>query len=479
MNNINKNKNDRPHIVMIVPRGEAVKNFLYSDTLRVLSENARVTLLSVVNDEAILAHFRLFTNHIIPLKYHPERRLVTYLRTLVYYAHYRWLWSEKAKTDWEWHNATASTKWEKLRWLLIRGLAFSLANRHILEFLTSVEQYASWALRPNDYFLNLFKNLKPDLVFNGSHIHGPAGELPAKIAHRLGIPTVGFIFSWDNLTSRSRIFVPYDYYLVWNEQMRDQLLDMYPKIRPDRVTITGTPQFDFHFRPEYWLEREELCKRIGIDPKYPFLLYTTGMAHNWFDEHKIVELVIRLLNNKGGLPKSQLVVRTYIKDTSPEMRAIAARNIPGVVFPPVLWEEKWFTPLHEDLLIYTNLVRHASLGINAASTVSLELLMLDKPVINFGFDPPGSNLAHHDRYVRHLEYDHYRPVAKSGAVMVAMSEKDMADMLHVGLTQPKHNSEKRRQFIQSMFGNTLDGKSGKRVAECLLKLSASHVSNNR
>ena len=122
-------------------------------------------------------------------------------------------------------------------------------------------------------------------------------------------------------------------------------------------------------------------------------------------------------------------------------------------------------------MIYTNLIRHASLGINAASTVSLELLMHGKPVINFGFDPPGSKLAHHDRYVRHLKYDHYRPVAESGAVMVAMSEKDMAEMLYKGLTQPKADSEKRHQFIHKMFGDTLDGNSGRRVAEHILKLA--------
>ena len=45
--------------------------------------------------------------------------------------------------------------------------------------------------------------------------------------------------------------VPYDYWLVWHEGMKRQLLGIYPKIKPENVFVTGTPQMDFHFRPEY------------------------------------------------------------------------------------------------------------------------------------------------------------------------------------------------------------------------------------
>ena len=44
-------------------------------------------------------------------------------------------------------------------------------------------------------------------------------------------------------------------------------------------------------------------------------------------------------------------------------------------------------PLYKDLYIFTNLLRYASIGINAASTVSIELMIHNKPVINLGFDP--------------------------------------------------------------------------------------------
>ena len=142
-----------------------------------------------------------------------------------------------------------------------------------------------------------------------------------------------------------------------------------------------------------------------------------------------------------------------------------------VVFPRVLWDAKWETPLYEDLTMYSSLVRHAALSINAASTVSLEFLMLEKPVINLDYDPPGSNLPRCLGYSRHINFDHYKPVAESGAVMVARSESDMRNMLIRGLTQPEADSDVRRSLVKNMFGETLDGCSGKRVAERLITLA--------
>jgi len=461
---------NKPHIVFIVPRGEAVRNFLYSDTLKVLSGDARVTLLSVIDDEKFLGAFTSPADKVIPLKSYNEKAMVLNLRGIIQEAHYRWIWTEAAKIHAKVCDARAKTAFAKVKRFFLRGLYRLLANRPALEALTGIEGWASWVLRPDDELVEFFKTLKPDLVFNSSHIHGPAGELPAKTAYRLGIPTAGFIFSWDNLTTRSRITVPYNYYLVWNKGMKDELLKIYPSTKAKDVFVTGTPQFDFHFKPEFWLSRQDLCKKTGLDPDRPFIFYTTGVAEHFPEEHRTVEMIAGLLDQLDISPRPQLAVRTYVKGTSPEMTALSKKNLPGVIFLPVFWKEEQFTPMHEDLAIYTSLLRHCAMGVNAASTVSLELMMHDKPVINLGFDPPGSDLPHYLHWVRHIRLDHYRPIAESGAVMVAYSVDDMPKMLLKGLKEPQAGSERRRQFIREMFGDTLDGNSGRRVAEELIRL---------
>lgn len=461
----------KPHIVLVVARGEAVRNFLYSDTLPALSEKARVTLLSRVDHGEVIQRAQPYVDRVIPLAEYPEVRLVVAHRNTLHYAHLRWLWSEAAKYYWGQNQARTRSLPGRLRWAWNRSMAGLLAHPPILEWMTRLDEFLSWKLRPTRQLDQIFTELQPDLVFNCSHIHGPHADLPMRIAYRLGFPTAAFIFSWDNLTSRSRIFVPYDYYLMWNEEMKALLLAQYPFLDARQVLVTGTPQFDFHFKPEFLLTRQELCARLGLDASRPFILYSTGMDTDFPHEHKFVEAVIHYLKNAPLQPRPQLVVRTYIKGTSPEMQALAERREPDVVFPPILWDKQWIMPLHEDLSIYTSLLHHASLGINAASTVSLELMMLDKPVINIGMEPPGSSLPHYTRFSRHVEYEHYRPVVLSGGVMVARSMEELRRMLQQGLQHPQEGREARRRFIRQMFGDRLDGRSGWRVAESLIELA--------
>lgn len=463
----------RPLVVLVVPRGEAVRNFLYSDTLRLLSEQARVVVLSVITNEAILAKARPFVEEIILIEEYPVHPLASYLRALTENAHDRWLWSKVAQNNWEHRTRRARQQGgvQRLQWLAVAASSRLLGNNPCLHALTSLEQSLQWRLRTTRKYDELFSRLKPDLVFNGSHIHGFAGELPLRVAQRMGIPTAGFIFSWDNLTSRSRVMVPYDYWLVWHEGMKKQLLGIYPRIKPENVFVTGTPQMDFHFRPELVMSREELARRIGIDPARPFILYTTGIDHHFPKEHLHVELVIRLLKELDLPVRPQLVVRNYIKGTSPEMKALSERKMEDAVFPPMLWDMAWATPRPEDLELYCSLLRHAAMSINAASTVTLEFLLIDKPVINLDFDPPGSNLAPCDGFKRHIRFDHFWPVAESGASMVAQSEDDMRRMLIQGLTEQGAGSRERERFIQEFFGSTADGRAGARVAETLLRLA--------
>jgi hypothetical protein len=462
-------------VVIVAGRGEVIRNFLFSDTLPRLAEDAEVTVLSVVDDEEFLGRVRAHVpaEAIVTLADLPPPRLATYVRTLTENAHDRWLWSAVARNNWELRDRRARQRGRLGRRRLLKLVARALARRPALEALTALEQALTYRLRPTRAFDDLFARLRPDLVFNGSHIHGQAAELPLRVAHRMGLRTAGFVFSWDNLTSRSRIFVPYDDYLVWNDGMRRQLLEIYPRIPENRVHATGTPQFDYHFKPEFRLPREELCRRIGVDPGRPFVLYTTGIDNHFFDEHLHVERVAKLL---AGTPqKPQLVVRTYVKGTSAEMKALARRGLPDVAFPPVGWHERWHTPHYDDLAVYTSLLLHCALGVNAASTVSLELMIFDKPIVNLRFDPPGSELPWCLGYERHILFDHFRPVAESGATMVARSDEDLKRMLTRGLSEPLADSKMRREFLSRMFGDLLDGRAGRRVAERLLTLARNDV----
>ncbi|MFN0086390.1 MAG: hypothetical protein ACKVX9_13465 [Blastocatellia bacterium] len=460
-------------ITVILPRGETYRNFVYSGVLRELSARAEVTLLAVYPNEEVRGVLAAEVGRALPLQEHRDRWVPRFLREILDMSHGRLLWSGAARERWRLRDAEADTP---LKWLKRWGrklIALPFANPVGLRILSKAERAASRWLRTSDEYLALFREMRPSLVFNASHAHSVNAIQAVQAAQWLGIPTATFIFSWDNLTSQGRIILPYDYYLVWNEHLRKQLLEIYPRIRPENVFVTGTPQFDTHFQPAYHWSREEFCARVGADPSRPIVFYSTGMANHVPGEPRIVGNIAAMLREIPVPARPQLLVRVSPKDPTGRFEQMK-RELPEVLFPEVPWDARWLTPKPEDAYLLVNSLRHAAVGINVGSTISLELCMFDKPVINVGYNPPGLDISPVD-IPRYYHFDHYRPIVESGAVRLARSEEEMRALLIDALTAPEADSAKRKRLIQSMFGDTLDGRSGRRVVDCLLALSAGNT----
>jgi hypothetical protein len=455
----------RQRVVVILPRGETIRNFVYTNALDLVAQEADLTLLSVIPDEK----FRdLLADRYKDVREMVESRdswKVRITRDLLDVAHGKWLWSAAARERWRLRDLEADTLSKRFKRLGKKIASYPFASRAGLDLLSNIECRFSRASASTDRYAKLYERLKPSLVFNSSHIHSRIALPAVHAARRLGIPTATFLFSWDNLTSQGRIMPPYDYYLVWNEAIRDQLLSIYRTIRPEQVFVTGTPQFDFHFNEEFYWSREEFCRRVGAAPDRPLVLYSTGMAHHMPDEPLIVERIADMLGGMKEFGPPQLMVRVYAKDTTSRFEDLKGRR-PDILFPPVPWESAWLTPRFEDNYILTNTLRHSALGINIASTISLEMCMFDKPVINVAYNPPTVARERLDNG-RFYSFEHYRPVVESGAVRVAWSESEMEKMILDALANPHRDQSLRRAFINEMFGDTLDGRSAERIAERL------------
>ena len=459
-------------LVALLPRGESIRNFVFSGMLDTLAARRRVRVFSVVPN----AHFR----EDLAARYGPvqdlappqEPRAVRIVRELLDLAHGRWLGSEAARERWRLRDleAAGGSKWLKRR--LKTTACRPFANRAGLELLSTIEASLGRRSAAGTDYTRLLGDLRPRLVFNSSHVHGGAAIPAVRAAQRLGIPTAAFIFSWHNLTSQGRIMPQYDYYLVWNDAIRDQILGMYRRVTPDRVFVTGTPQFDFHFRPDYWWSRETFCRAVGADPTRPIVLYCTGMANHMPGEPAIVERIADILAGLGEFGPPQLLVRVYPKDLTGRFEKMKQRR-PDILIPDIPWEAAWLTPKLEDAYLLTNMLRHAAAGCNVASTVSLELCMFDKPVINIGYNPPGRRTDPVD-FARYYRFEHYRPVVESGAVEVAGDEAELRRMLVVALAHPAARSRERRLLISRFFGPSLDGGASGRVAGALEEIMERH-----
>jgi len=456
-------------LAVIFPRGEVIRNFVYTgmlDRLGVESELHLLTIAPGVEFEEMLAGK---CDSIYPLTEAEDKWIVRIQREIIDTAHNRWIWSRAAKERSRLRDQEAQTVRQKIIRRIKKIISFPVANRLGLKALSSLERMSSRLFRTSNEYTELYKKIRPGLVFNASHVHSRNATQAVEAAQWLGIPTATFIFSWDNLTSQGRIMLPYDYYLVWNEGLKKQLLEIYEWIKPENVFVTGTPQFDYHFQEKYYLNKEEYCDEIGADPNRPIVLYATGMANHMPGEPDIVEGIADILAEFPEDEKPQLVLRVYAKDLTGRFDELRQRR-PDIIFADPLWESAWLTPKYEDSYALINALRHCSLGINVASTVSLELCMFDKPVINVGYNPPSVS-EHELSYADYYEFDHYKPVVESGAVRVAWNINEMRELIKNSLNTPTQHKKQRRELITSMFGSTLDGNSSGRVARAILQVA--------
>ena len=109
--------------------------------------------------------------------------------------------------------------------------------------------------------LTTLEKEKPDFVFCTNQ-RPMLAVAPILAAQDLGIPTATFIFSWDNLPKATKI-IETDYYFVWSNHMKNELLYYYPHLKENQVLVTGTPQFETHTEKELLLSKEVFFSAIA------------------------------------------------------------------------------------------------------------------------------------------------------------------------------------------------------------------------
>jgi hypothetical protein len=148
---------------------------------------------------------------------------------------------------------------------------------------------------------------RPDVLFASPYILPGSAELDyVKAARALGIPTVVSVLSWDNLTTKGTFHVLPDHVLVWNEPIRQEAVRIHG-VPDERITTTGAPTFDFWFDMEPADDRAAFCRRVGLPPEHPYVLYICSSVFIAGDETGLVRELVRTLRDRAGRPVGVLV----------------------------------------------------------------------------------------------------------------------------------------------------------------------------
>ena len=95
---------------------------------------------------------------------------------------------------------------------------------------------------------------------------------PILAAQDLKIPTITFIFSWDNLP-KGTLVVSSDYYFVWSAFMKLELLKYYPHIEEHQIKVTGTPQFECHYNTIFD-SKETFFKKYNLNLERKYICFS-------------------------------------------------------------------------------------------------------------------------------------------------------------------------------------------------------------
>jgi hypothetical protein len=312
------------------------------------------------------------------------------------------------------------------------------------------------------------RQLSPDLVWSTVNIEADFERAYILAARDLKIPVVNAILSFDNLTSKPA-HLTYDHYLVWNRRMKDQLLRFYPQVSHDQVTITGTPQFDFHRRPEFLWSRHDTLECLGLPPGARYFLYTTTAKRLAPAEPDLVLGIAQRMHMHETLKDCWLVVRPHpLEDWGRWEGVLDCSDHIALSYPwdSVPDEERWTLTTPSDQAKLVSSLAHAVACLNVASTTAIDAAILDRPVIGVRFDE--EEQAPRDIIYEGYDADHYRPLVESSGLRVARDWSELMNLMLQAINQPGRDQEARARMVAQECG-VVDGRAAERVVDALLE----------
>jgi hypothetical protein len=319
-------------------------------------------------------------------------------------------------------------------------------------------------------YWKLLKDDQPSHVFF-THQRPPFLAPFLYATQQLKIPTSTFIFSWDNLASKGRMLGTFNHFLVWSDLMKEELLYFYPKAHSETVKVVGTPQFEPYVMPKYQTTAEEFYAKFNLDASLKTICYSCADVSIGGNDPIVIKSIAKAIRNNEINSKVQLLVRTSPAEDDSRFKKVREEfpeihwNVPKWILTRENHAESWSqrVPSEEDIKDLRSLLEYVDVNVNMCSTMSLDFMLFDKPVINTVFGNPDNGLYDDQRF---LNFGHYKKVVESQSVTIAQNEIELINQINMALTNPKERTVQRKAMIDFQISEPLEGTS-KRIASVL------------
>jgi hypothetical protein len=337
-------------------------------------------------------------------------------------------------------------------------------------------------LNRSKHVKRLLRELKPDLLV----LPNPFGtEETVYLLHalELDIPVVCQMLSWDNVTAKGTPLLMPDYFISWGPIMTQEIVSLYQFPR-EKVFECGVPHFDVYSRVDELIPRQRLLSKLNLSPDRPYIFYGTVASMLCPNELEILSWLVDRINTDGFAEPCSLIIRPHPQMLSgmyasngnelEELKALAgprvALNIPPIVSERLAWDLQ-----KDDMRHLASLLAGSAMCLNASSTLCLDACMLDRPVINIGFD--GYQMLPYQKSARRvLDFVHMAKLLSLKGIRVARAFGELEQHINAYLRDPSLDRSGRLVSARQECGPA-DGQAADRVANVLLQLAGRRSTN--
>jgi hypothetical protein len=347
---------------------------------------------------------------------------------------------------------------------------------NVLKFRFS--NYAKKVFKEEEYLLNndinylnlvrRISDLNIDAVFTVTPFHQQE-DFVLRACKMLGKKMITSILSFDNITKRGWIPVPYDVYMVWNKYNAAELERIYPDAIKNNVHITGAPQFDFYYDSSYIMSREAWLQQTGLkDIKGKIILYAGGPAAILPNETQYVRTLAEAIH-KGIIPRDTTILfRCHPIDRIERWREALAD------FDNIVFESSWTGSeklvnaniTDSDIIKLCSTLAYTDVHINFCSTMTVDGSAYHKPQIAPYYDDVDKKNEKRLQYI--YEQEHFLPILNTGGLALAHSKEQLIQLVNRALETPCQFNRQSTKIVEEIITYT-DGHSTDRVIKIIQK----------
>ncbi len=290
--------------------------------------------------------------------------------------------------------------------------------------------------RPSATVTALLEEHKPDVLLVSPTVwpKNPVEADYVYAANKLGIPTVGYLNSWDNLTSKGTVHVLPDIFVVWNEALAAEAEQIHLVPR-EIIRVTGAPHLDHLFDMRPSVSRAETCRELGCPDDGAYVVYLCSSRTLIADETHIVTALADALARQLGDDAPTVVVRPHPVNAAP-WEGYGHQGV--AVYPhhgdqadtPESWQE------------YFDQLWGASAFVGLNTTAFLEAAAADRPCLTIVSD---------EFFDQQGRTGHFRHLLDADFLEVSDDVGEVAARVARVLGGSDEKADGRRRFVESFL----------------------------